>query len=194
MFMEGANMPFRGGSGVARYGLPGLVLGLAIASAGDGGRGPAARAQPPPATERPRMMHAGGRGVGDAGLHLAAGGTAQLLYLDRHQDARVRHLPGRSRESQGDREAGGGPAVRVRPEAGPVQQPTPRGHRDRVDGEDPGAAESIGRGRGRARRRGPFPHRLTPQTERPRRGRSDRRGARPWLNFTASKRPPASWA
>jgi hypothetical protein len=74
-------MPFRSKNGVARYGLPGLVLGLAIASAGDGGRGPAARAQPPPATERARMMPPAGEASGTLAFTSPAGGTAQLLYL-----------------------------------------------------------------------------------------------------------------
>ena len=73
-------MPFRGGSGVARYGLPGLVVGLAIASVGDGGRGPAARAQPPQAAERARMTPAG-EASGTLAFTSSAGGTAQLLYL-----------------------------------------------------------------------------------------------------------------
>ena len=104
-------MPFRGGSSMARSGLPGLVMGLAMASAGDGGRGPAARAQPPLAAERAKM-NPRGRGVGDAGLHLGRGRAAQLLYLI---DTRTQAFAvyGSIPESQGDREAGGGPAVSV---------------------------------------------------------------------------------
>ncbi len=72
-------MPLRSGSGVVRYGLPGLVLGLAIASAGDGERGPAARAQPP-AADRARIMTAG-EASGTLAFTSSTGGTAQLLYL-----------------------------------------------------------------------------------------------------------------
>ncbi len=73
-------MPIRGLSGVARYGLPGLVLGLAIASAGDAGRGPSARAQPPQTAERARIMPAG-ETSGTLAFTSSAGGSSQLLYL-----------------------------------------------------------------------------------------------------------------
>ena len=73
-------MPMRGGGGVARYGLPGLVLGLAIAWAGGGGRGPSAFAQAPAAPERARMASAG-EASGTLAFTSSAGGMAQLLYL-----------------------------------------------------------------------------------------------------------------
>lgn len=83
-------MPGRGWGGAARYGLPGLLLGLLLASGGRGGRELWAQppislpspAQPGLPPDRPR---AGGPAIGEAGDTIAftttANGSVQLLYL-----------------------------------------------------------------------------------------------------------------
>jgi hypothetical protein len=84
-------MPLRGWSGWVRYGLPGVVVGLALALWLDG-RGPAARAQggePPSAIPMPHAAERS-RGMGatpaiESGGTIAfsspAGGSGQFLYL-----------------------------------------------------------------------------------------------------------------
>jgi hypothetical protein len=85
-------MPGRDWSGVLRYGLPGLVLGLALASGGRGGgrelwaQGtvPAAVPMPGPAGggfERNRAAVAGGEADGTIAFATNPGGPVQLLYL-----------------------------------------------------------------------------------------------------------------
>lgn len=76
-------MPFRGWSGVVRYGVPGLLLGLVVMGGFGSVRGPSARAQSLPGGERPRMGAAAGvDGSGTIAFSTTTnGGTAQLLYL-----------------------------------------------------------------------------------------------------------------
>jgi len=81
----------RGWGGVARYGLPGLVLGLALASGGRGGRelwaqGPHPTPAPSPvvpgqAFDRPQAGVPGGETGDTIAFTTNTGGPAQLLYL-----------------------------------------------------------------------------------------------------------------
>ena len=83
-------MPGRHWSGVLRYGLPGLVLGLALAAGGRGGgrelwaQGPVPTAVPVPAGggfERGRAAAPGGEADGTIAFTTNPGGPVQLLYL-----------------------------------------------------------------------------------------------------------------
>ena len=77
-------MPLRGWSGVARYGLPGLLLGLTMMGGLGGGRGPVVQAQAEVASggERPRMgIPPAADSSGTIAFTAPAGGSAQLLYL-----------------------------------------------------------------------------------------------------------------
>jgi hypothetical protein len=107
-FKEETGMPGRGWGGVLRYGLPGLVLGLALAAGGRGGgrvllaqaqypmSAPGASAGVPPQPmpgqggggyERPRAVApsqahgGGGASDGTIAFTVGAGGPVQLLYL-----------------------------------------------------------------------------------------------------------------
>lgn len=77
-------MPVRGLSGVARYGLPGLLLGLTLMGGIGAARGPASQAQaettPGGNPARPGMVPAGDAS-GTIAFTSPAGGSAQLLYL-----------------------------------------------------------------------------------------------------------------
>jgi hypothetical protein len=84
-------MPGRGWGGVVRYGLPGVLLGLALAAGGRGG-GRELWAQNPltapnpmpagPAFERPRAATApGGEAGGTIAFTTSGNGAMQLLYL-----------------------------------------------------------------------------------------------------------------
>ena len=79
-------MPLRGVGGSLRYGVPGLVLGLAL-SWGLEGRGPSVWAQAPPpsgaspnAVDRSRASSPA-ESSGTIAFTSSAGGNAQLLYL-----------------------------------------------------------------------------------------------------------------
>jgi hypothetical protein len=75
-------MPAQGWSGVARYGVPGVLLGLALMGGTGGGRGPVAQAQNLPGAERARTAQAaGGDASGTIAFTAAHGGMVQLLYL-----------------------------------------------------------------------------------------------------------------
>lgn len=75
-------MPLRDWNGVARYGVPGLLLGLVLTGGFGGGRGPVVRAENLPGLERPRMAAAAtGDATGTIAFTTNHGGTAQLLYL-----------------------------------------------------------------------------------------------------------------
>ena len=85
-------MPGRDWSGVLRYGLPGLVLGLALAAGGRGGgrelwaQGPVPAAVPMPVPagggfERTRAAAPGGEADGTIAFATNPGGPVQLLYL-----------------------------------------------------------------------------------------------------------------
>ena len=83
-------MPGRGWSGVLRYGLPGLLLGLALASGGRGGGRElwAQGAVPVPAADaggggfdRPRPAVPGGEADGTIAFTTNPNGAVQLLYL-----------------------------------------------------------------------------------------------------------------
>ena len=75
-------MPLRGWSGVARYGLPGFLMGLAMMWGAGSGRGPGALAQSSPAVERERpRMSVGGESTGTIAFTSQTAGMAQLLYL-----------------------------------------------------------------------------------------------------------------
>ena len=82
-------MPGRGWSGVLRYGLPGLLLGLALASGGRGGRELWAQgAVPAPAPmpggggfDRSRPAGPGGEADGTIAFTTNPNGAVQLLYL-----------------------------------------------------------------------------------------------------------------
>jgi len=75
-------MPSQGLSGVARYGVPGLLLGLALMGALTGVRGPEVQAQNLPGVEKARMT---GSQAADASGTIAFttghAGASQLLYL-----------------------------------------------------------------------------------------------------------------
>jgi len=82
--MEESVMPWRGASGVARYGVPGLLLGAALMGGFGSGRGPSAQAQSDslPGAERPRGAAAtAGEPTGTIAFTSSVGGSAQLLYL-----------------------------------------------------------------------------------------------------------------
>ena len=86
-------MPGRGWGGVVRYGLPGVLLGLALAAGGRGGSRelwaqgslPAPNPMPMPggpAFERPRAATApGGEAGGTIAFTTSGNGAMQLLYL-----------------------------------------------------------------------------------------------------------------
>lgn len=77
-------MPLRGLGGVARYGLPGLLLGLMVMGGLGGGRWPVVQAQAEVASSGDRSRPAL-PSVADSSGTIAftapAGGSAQLLYL-----------------------------------------------------------------------------------------------------------------
>ncbi len=83
-------MSQQSGGGWVRYGLPGVMLGLALAFWLDG-RGPSARVQAQPPTSipmpvpadrgRPSAVVPGGDSGGTIAFSSAAGGNAQFLYL-----------------------------------------------------------------------------------------------------------------
>src|SRR4051812_49442089 len=99
-FKEETGMPGRGWDGAVRYGLPGLLLGLALASGGRGG-GRELWAQVPLSTPTPAAMPAGpafdrsraaaapgGEAGGTIAFTTTANGPVQLLYLiDTHSRA-----------------------------------------------------------------------------------------------------------
>jgi len=75
-------MPAQGLSGVARYGVPGLLLGLALMGGMGGGRVPQAQAQNLAGGEKARQAAAaGGESTGTIAFTTNVGGVAQLLYL-----------------------------------------------------------------------------------------------------------------
>jgi hypothetical protein len=75
-------MPLRVWSDVARYGLPGFFLGLALMWGTANGRGTAVQAQTPPPAERTRMpAMTGGEMSGTLAFTSQTAGMAQLLYL-----------------------------------------------------------------------------------------------------------------
>jgi hypothetical protein len=85
-------MPGRGWSGVARYGLPGLLVGLALASGGRGNgralwaQGPHPTLAPSPvvpgqAFDRPQAGVPGGEAGDTIAFTTNTSGPAQLLYL-----------------------------------------------------------------------------------------------------------------
>lgn len=76
-------MALRGWSGVVRYGVPGLLLGLVVMGGFGSVRGPSALAQNLPGGERSRMGGAAGaEGTGTIAFSTSTnGGTAQLLYV-----------------------------------------------------------------------------------------------------------------
>src|SRR3954468_12794626 len=81
-FTEETGMPLRGWSGVVRYGVPGLLLGLAVMGGFGNVRGPSAQAENMPGLERPRAATpSGGDASGTIAFTTPSGGSAQLLYL-----------------------------------------------------------------------------------------------------------------
>lgn len=75
-------MPLRVWSDVARYGLPGFLLGLALMWGTANGRGTVAQAQTPPPAERTRMSAmTGGETSGTVAFTSQTAGMAHLLYL-----------------------------------------------------------------------------------------------------------------
>jgi hypothetical protein len=84
-------MPVRGWSGALRYGLPGLLLGLALASGGRGGgrelwaQAPIPTPLPVPGGAMPDRLRPAGAQGGEADGTIAfttsTNGPAQLLYL-----------------------------------------------------------------------------------------------------------------
>lgn len=76
-------MPLRGWSGVVRYGVPGLLLGLAVMGGFGNVRGPSALAEGLPGAERSRAAAAAGSDAPGtiAFTTMSNGGTSQLLYL-----------------------------------------------------------------------------------------------------------------
>lgn len=76
-------MHLRSSSGVVRYGVPGLLLGLAVMGGFGNVRGPSALAENLPGAERSRMAAlAGNDASGTIAFSTPSnGGTAQLLYL-----------------------------------------------------------------------------------------------------------------
>lgn len=76
-------MALRGWSGVVRYGVPGLLLGLAVMGGFGTVRGPSALAEGLPGAERPRMAAAAGNDAsGTIAFSTSSnGGTTQHLYL-----------------------------------------------------------------------------------------------------------------
>jgi len=80
--MEETDMPQRGWSGVVRYGVPGLFLGLVVMGGFGNVRGPSAQADNLPGAERPRAAAvAGGETSGMMAFTSPTMGNAQLLYL-----------------------------------------------------------------------------------------------------------------
>lgn len=76
-------MLLRGWSGVVRFGLPGLLLGAAIAGGFGSVKSPAAQAQGtnPAMAERSKLGVPGADGAGTIAFTVPTGGSAQLLYL-----------------------------------------------------------------------------------------------------------------
>ena len=74
-------MPLNAWGGVVRYGVPGLLLGLAVMGGFGNVRGPAAQAENLPGIERPRATAVGGDASGVIAFTSPTMGTAQLLYL-----------------------------------------------------------------------------------------------------------------
>ena len=76
-------MPSRGWSGVARYGLSGLFLGIILMGGLGGGRGLVAQVPSAPGVDRPRGASAspGVDSSGTIAFTSPTSGTAQLLYL-----------------------------------------------------------------------------------------------------------------
>jgi len=78
-------MPWRGVGGVARYGVPGLLLGMALTGGFGSGKGPSAQAQADnlPGAERKRaaQVPAGDPSGTIAFTTTSAGRSEQLLYL-----------------------------------------------------------------------------------------------------------------
>ena len=76
-------MPLRGWSGVVRYGVPGLLLGLAVMGGFGNVRGPSALADGLPGAERSRVAAAAGNDASGtiAFSSSSNGGTSQFLYL-----------------------------------------------------------------------------------------------------------------
>jgi len=75
-------MPAQGWSGVARYGVPGVLLGLVLMGGLGGGPAPLAQADNLPGGERPRAA-AGPAAEASGTIAFTAnhGGMAQLLYI-----------------------------------------------------------------------------------------------------------------
>ena len=166
-------MVIRIDKGVARYGLPGLILGIGLAwvsgvrgpevaaQTGSGGPRAASSARSAEANRsRPQRPVAGGEVNGTLALITTAGPIAMALP-GRHQGPRIRALPHRSHESQGDCQARGLTPVQVGPQAGTLQQSGAGARRDQGDGGDSGSCNSINGGRRRDGSRSPFPRELT---------------------------------
>jgi hypothetical protein len=74
-------MPLHGWSGVVRYGVPGVLLGLALMGGFGNVRWPRAQAENLPGIDRPRAAAAGGDSSGMIAFTSPSVGAAQLLYL-----------------------------------------------------------------------------------------------------------------
>jgi len=66
---------------MVRYGVPGLLLGLAVMGGFGNVRGPLAQADNLPGAERPRQTAAGSEAPGMIAFSSPSVGSAQLLYL-----------------------------------------------------------------------------------------------------------------
>jgi hypothetical protein len=89
-FTEETDMPGRGLSGAVRFGLPGLLLGLALALGGRGGgrelwaQGPHPASNPVPTAGNPgsdRSRAAGGESGGTIAFTTPVNNSVQMLYL-----------------------------------------------------------------------------------------------------------------
>ena len=204
-------MAVRFESGWVRFGLPGLALGLFLAS-GWGLSGEKAAAQAPGSPARPvtggvgkgrsapSASAASTKGVtsGESGgilaliADLGLGLADPVALRDRHEEAGLRDLPSRSDQSARERQARGIAAVSMGPGSGPVQQPRARTRRREGAGGSRDSFQSVaGRTSGVTGRGLPT---QTSDDQRLLEGRSRPRGACPWLSFTRSKKPPASLA
>jgi hypothetical protein len=74
-------MPLHGWGGVVRYGVPGVLLGLALMGGFGNVRGPSAQAENLPGADRPRAGVVGGDSSGMIAFTSPTIGAAQLLYL-----------------------------------------------------------------------------------------------------------------
>ena len=197
---------YRGG--MARFGLPGVVLGIALAwigavvwTAGDG-----------PDPSRWRLKHAGWSGIAGcrrqgSGSRAAAGkrrlewnvgpghlafGLGPVAVSHRHQEPGVRDLSGRPDQSQGI----------VKLEASRQYQWDLKLEHYNNQPPEPAAIEATvkplrsRRDKPETARRDGVAVSFPDSTNRPDTaaiGRSRPRGARPWLSFIRWKKPPAFW-